>query len=377
MSPTPQPTATTPLIPPEERTLPTHNGQVQDYSIFLRVCHSPWRFISQGTLVFTRAFILVYLTVVAGMLFHYKRDKQIQVLGEGDESGEKPYSAWESAFQFSTIAYLLLWLFHFISFCWSFTHRYYPDHDTLDHNSWEAIILSKMSPPTATTHSRKRLYFSIFYTTVHVFVLMNALIYWFVLVPKGKGQWPGEHHDGDHDGHDGHDGNHDGDNEKDWMPWMPSADKLFGYGWFEPFCIINLWGVTAALGLFEIFSLNSIKPQTPVATHIFALLFLLSGYLGWASFGHVVTGKYAFFWLDKNEMKYTELMAAWSAGFVLLGPIIFAIMYGLTWLRQHLTKMSEPDHVLFNAVQFSRDIANDLAHDAGEGFRRATGQAQR
>lgn len=50
------------------------------------------------------------------MLLHYKRDKQIQVLGEGDESDEKPYSAWESAFQFSTIAYLLLWLFHFISF---------------------------------------------------------------------------------------------------------------------------------------------------------------------------------------------------------------------------------------------------------------------
>jgi len=84
--------------------------------IFLRVCHSPWRFISQGSLVFTRAFILVYLTVMAGMLLHYKKNKQIQVLGEGDESDEKPYSAWESAFQFSTIAFLLLWLFHFVSF---------------------------------------------------------------------------------------------------------------------------------------------------------------------------------------------------------------------------------------------------------------------
>ena len=53
---------------------------------------------------------------MAGMLLHYKKDKQIQVLGEGDESDEKPYSAWESAFQFSTIAFLLLWLFHFVSF---------------------------------------------------------------------------------------------------------------------------------------------------------------------------------------------------------------------------------------------------------------------
>ncbi|KAK0743675.1 hypothetical protein B0T18DRAFT_490343 [Schizothecium vesticola] len=373
MSSTPhQPTATTPLIPPEERTLPTHNGQVQDYPIFLRVCHSPWRFISQGSLVFTRAFILVYLTVVAGMLLHYKRDKQIQVLGEGDESDEKPYSAWESAFQFSTIAFLLLWLFHFISFCWSFTHLYYPNFDERDQHSWEAILLNKMSPPTTTIHSRKRLYFSLFYTAAHVFVLMNALIYWAVLVPKGKGQWPGEHHDD-------HDGDHDGDDEK---AWMPSTDDLFGHGWFEPFCIINLWGVTALLGLLEIFGLNSVKPQTPVATHVFALMFILSGYLGWASFGHVVTGKYAFFWLDKNEMKHTELMAAWSSGFVLLGPTrltstVFAIMYGLTWLRQYLTKRGKPDPVHFNAIQFARDIANDIAHDAEEEFRRATGQTQR
>jgi len=120
-------------------------------------------------------------------------------------------------------------------------------------------------------------------------------------------------------------------------------------------------------------------------------MFILSGYLGWASFGHVVTGKYAFFWLDKNEMKHTELMAAWSSGFVLLGPIskclvhsttpgltstVFAIMYGLTWLRQSLAKRGKPDPVHFNAIQFARDIANDIAHDAEEEFRRATGQTQ-
>lgn len=96
--------------------------------------------------------------------------------------------------------------------CWSFTHLYYPNLDERDHNSWESILLNKMSPPTPTIHSSKRLYFSLFYTVAHVFVLMNALIYWVVLVPKGKGQWPGEHHD------DHHDGEHDGDDEKAWMP---------------------------------------------------------------------------------------------------------------------------------------------------------------
>jgi len=266
--------------------------------IFLRVCHSPWRFIGQGSLVSFRAFIVLYLTIVGGMLGHYKRDKQIHILGEGEEGDEKPYSNWESVFQFSTIAFLLLWLYHFISFvgapckgvdtkltalqCWSFTHLYYPDREEEDNHSWEAILLNKMSPPGQSIHSSKRLYFSLFYAVVHVFVLMNALIYWFVLVPKGKAQWPGNHyghHHGDQHGGDGHDG--DGHESEEhggkWNYTMPSCksatplpgthltmpgDDLFGHGWFVPFCITNLWGVTAMFGLLEVFFLNSIKPQT-------------------------------------------------------------------------------------------------------------------
>ena len=50
-------------------------------------------------------------------------------------------------------------------------------------------------------------------------------------------------------------------------------------------------------------------------------MFILSGYLGWAAFGQLVTGRYAYFWLDKHEMKSTELIALWSTGFVFLGPI--------------------------------------------------------
>lgn len=47
-----------------------------------------------------------------------------------------------------------------------------------------------MSPPIQTIHSRKRFYFSLFYTIVHVFAVLNVILYWAVLVPKGHGHFP-------------------------------------------------------------------------------------------------------------------------------------------------------------------------------------------
>ncbi len=49
-------------------------------------------------------------------------------------------------------------------------------------------------------------------------------------------------------------------------------------------------------------------------------MFALSSYLGWAAFGHVLTGVYPFFWMDREKMEYTETVCAYSAGFVLMGP---------------------------------------------------------
>ena len=72
---------------------------------------------------------------------------------------------------------------------WTFTHLYYPDIEEND-NRWESKILRVMSPPTQTAHSRKRFYFSLFYTAVHVFTFMNTLIYWTVLVPQEHGHLP-------------------------------------------------------------------------------------------------------------------------------------------------------------------------------------------
>jgi len=47
-----------------------------------------------------------------------------------------------------------------------------------------------MSPPFQTIRSRKRLYFSLFYTLVHVFAILNVILYWAMLVPKSLGHFP-------------------------------------------------------------------------------------------------------------------------------------------------------------------------------------------
>ncbi len=39
------------------------------------------------------------------------------------------------------------------------------------------------------------------------------------------------------------------------------VDDFFGDGWFKPFCIINQWGITTLIAVFEILALNSIKRQ--------------------------------------------------------------------------------------------------------------------
>ena len=63
--------------------------------------------------MYTRAAVLSYLTALAGMLLHYKREYEIHIL---DDEEEGDYTCWENIFQFSTIAFLLLWFYHLVCF---------------------------------------------------------------------------------------------------------------------------------------------------------------------------------------------------------------------------------------------------------------------
>ncbi|KAK0715068.1 hypothetical protein B0H67DRAFT_233442 [Lasiosphaeris hirsuta] len=332
--------------------LPIGSAHVQDHPIFLRVCHSPWSGISQTGLVYLRATILAYLTALGIMLLRYKAEYQINIFDEGEEAGGE-FTYWQIIFQFSTLAFFFLWLYHLVAFSWSFTHLFYPDVDDND-TRWESRVLRRMSPPVQTIHSRKRFYFSLFYTVVHVVVFMNVIIYWTVLVPNGYGRFP------------------EGEAEED-----SSMDEFFGSGWFQPFCHINLWVVTALIAFIEILGLNSIRRQVPVASHVFSIMFILAGYLGWAAFGKILTGEYPYFWMDPEKMEYTEIVVGYSASFVILGAIVFAFIYGLIGMRENATRRDEPSQPFTNAVNFARDVARDIADDVREEFQRASGAQQR
>ncbi|KAH8895834.1 hypothetical protein GQ53DRAFT_854040 [Thozetella sp. PMI_491] len=295
--------ARTPLLHDRQGLpVPIGSATVQDHPIFLRACHSPWSLINQSALTYIRAFIVAYLTAVGGMLIDFKLQR------------DDPHTNWRILWQFSSMSFLLMWLYHVTVFCWTFTHLYYPDI-AADDRRWESILLRGMAPPVQTTHSRKRFYFSLFYTAVHVFTFMNTIIYWTVLVPQDHGHLP---QSGSPSGHPVHD--------------------FFGDGWFKPFCIINQWGITTLIAMIEILGLNSIKRQVPVPSHIFGLMFLCAAYLGWAAFGKILTGHNAFFWMDPELVKYREVVAAYSAAFVSLGSGMFSFMYGLIGMRENLTK---------------------------------------
>ncbi|KAK3318809.1 hypothetical protein B0H66DRAFT_603375 [Apodospora peruviana] len=357
--------------------LPTPNGSyVQDPPIFLRVCHSPWSFMNQEALVYTRAGILAYLTVLEGMLIHYEIDYR---------KDEQDYSPWRIIFQFSSISFGLLWLYHLVVFCWSFTHLYYPDVDKDDHR-WKYRVLAKMSPPAQTMRSRKRFLFSLFYTIAHVFAFMNVIIYWTILVPNGHGHLPKGGEQGGNEG--GGDKGGGGNATAVMAPFGNntggSVEDIFTSGpWFPRFCILSLWGMSGLIAFFEMMVLNSVRRQVPVRSHIFWLMFALSLYLVWAAIGSILTGHYPFFWMNREEMGKTEIVSAYAAGFVLMGPAVFSFMYGLIGMRENLTQnqhgehqpQPQPEPEPENQGGFNpRHIAENMIHGAREQVQNITGR---
>ncbi|KAK2066731.1 hypothetical protein P8C59_000521 [Phyllachora maydis] len=117
----PQANAHTPLLQPTSQDLPVPAvaPAVQDHPIFLRVCHSPWRRLSQTKLIHVRGFILAYLTALAGLLLGFRLKQK-----EGEHRGGVAI-----LFTFSFASFVLLWIYHAIAFSWTFTHLYHPGID--------------------------------------------------------------------------------------------------------------------------------------------------------------------------------------------------------------------------------------------------------
>ena len=70
--------------------------------IFLRACHSPWRWINQSILALIRFVISAYLLTVLGISTKYKLEI------------EDDHTRWRIPFQFSSVSFVLLLLYNLV-----------------------------------------------------------------------------------------------------------------------------------------------------------------------------------------------------------------------------------------------------------------------
>ncbi|KPM42174.1 hypothetical protein AK830_g4388 [Neonectria ditissima] len=289
---------------------------LQDYPAFLRASHSPWRFIPQNVLVILRGLMLAFIIGTGAMIADYKLNE------------ESDYSNWRLIFDYSIICFFLVFLYHLVTFSWTFTHLYYPHQDDyLD--GIEGWIITAMSLPRNMASLRKQFYFTMFYTAVVVASFVNSVIYWFI-TRQNDGEPPEPQPTPAPNA------------ELLWtdttmvVPDAPFSD-LFGEGWFRAFVILALYGLGSAIMVTEIFWLNSIKRPITIVSHILGLIFLAGLYLGWAAIGTLITDYYPFFWLDASQVGSQEAVTVYCIGFILLAPIMYVLMQGIIGIREGLT----------------------------------------
>ncbi|KAK1964445.1 hypothetical protein LY78DRAFT_704380 [Colletotrichum sublineola] len=318
---------------------PASYGQIQDHPAFLRACHSPWRCFPQSLLCWVRGGVVVYLTGVGAMVLDYKLRQ------------ESPYSNWRVVFDFSVVTFSLLLAYHALVLGWTYTHLYHPQIEET-RTGWEYWALRALSLPHDMASLRNQFYFTLFYTVTTVFTFMNTVVYWFVTLAhddRGTGEPPQPQPSGGstvsymigdslnyewtrlEDAH----------NDEPHEPFT----EIFGKGWFKAFVILNLFGITSIISLFEIFYLNSIKRPWAVGAHTLGVIFFAGLYLGWAAIGKLETGADAFYWLNEKEVGSREAVVASSIGFVILAPIMYAFMYGLVGMRENIARAAHTRRV--------------------------------
>ncbi|KAK8029889.1 hypothetical protein PG993_011180 [Apiospora rasikravindrae] len=275
--------------------------------VFLRACHSPWRWINQSVLTLFRFVISAYLLTVMGISLKYKLET------------EDDHTRWRIPFQFSTVSFILLLLYNLQVTVWTFMHLLLPkelpeDPAECHGHQFRNKIVNALLPPSRTRYGNHThpFWFSLFYTVSHVFTFMNTIIYWAVLVPAGHGGFeapnaPHHHHP------------HAPDNST--VAGYDPHKGLFEEGHLKSFSIINVWSITSVIAVLEILAFNSIRRQT---------------------LGKLVTGHAGLFFLDPELMgdAHGAALAA-SVLFVSLAPGIFSYMYGLIAMRESMSAIHE------------------------------------
>ncbi|KAI0018457.1 hypothetical protein F4780DRAFT_516941 [Xylariomycetidae sp. FL0641] len=306
---------TDPLLPqPTPRSGDSH-------PITLRACHSPWKGLNQQMLMGVRLLLVGYLTAVSGISLKWKLEN------------EDGHTKWRIPFQFSTVSFVMLWVYHLLVTLWTGMHLFHPraadpDAEYYEGHRIRAEIARFLSPSDKSRSPGRRFAFSMFYTTSHVFAFMNTLIYWGVLVPAGHGgfkvpELPNHPHD---------------DQPGNATALYDPNKGLFDEGGIKPFSIINVWTITSLIAATEIFFLNSIRRPTPVAGHIVGVMMMSALYLAWAALGKMVTGHAGLFFLDPKLMGDVPMaVVAACFAFVTMSPGIFSYTYGLIAMRESIT----------------------------------------
>ncbi|KAI1488631.1 hypothetical protein F5X96DRAFT_644688 [Biscogniauxia mediterranea] len=310
---------TTPLLP---RLVNSNPSQGDSHPITLRACHSPWRGIGQTILFLIRLVVAGYLSAVSGVSLKYKLENQ------------DDHTRWRIPFQFSTVSFCLLWAYHLLVTVWTGMHLFVPqtmeeeDSEDSDGHRLRTRIVRLLSPPRQADRHGQLFAFSMFYTIAHVFAFMNTIIYWGLLVPSGHGGFKPPNLP-DHSQHRG--------NQTASIMYDPDKG-LFEEDPIKSFSILNLSTITSLIGGIEIFFLNSIRRQTPVAAHTAGVMCLSGAYLAWAGIGKLLTGHAGLFFLDPKLMgDIPEATIAACIAFIALSPGFFSYMYGLIAMRETMT----------------------------------------
>ncbi|KAK7748702.1 hypothetical protein SLS53_000724 [Cytospora paraplurivora] len=175
-----------------------------------------------------------------------------------------------------------------------------------------------MSPPEQRPDSRRRFYFSLFYTVTHVFALLNVVHYWAILVPNGHKHWPHKGLGGGIGGGGGGSSDGSGFVVFEAIGHKNPFKEITSQGWFPVFSLFNLYIFPAIATLVEATSLNSMRrPEVRI--------------------GAKLTGHHPFFWMDEKIVGSKEKVAGYSSGFIALAAALFSTLHGLVGMREAIS----------------------------------------
>ena len=221
-----------------EPLLPRQNRPGHQHSIFQLVCHSPWYYIGQRSLLFARGFLALYLSAVLGLAVYY-------VCTPGHRRHAKFFPFYGSTISFA-IQVIYYWItavccrpkdFHdcsninFQLQIWTFDHLVGAHSQLPPREQAKGRVLAHMQnvfsiPKNTNVNSKKRLAFSLFYSAATTFPLVVTTTYWLYLFPA------------------------------DFQPDPPTWPRLLQY-----FVTANFYIINSIIAVVEVMLLSSVQKQ--------------------------------------------------------------------------------------------------------------------